>query len=190
MTWANKITIGRIILVPVFVCVFNASLSWSRGMRFIPLLVFLVAASLDILDGYMARKNQEVTQLGSILDPFADKLLMVAALFIIAFQKAESYYGNVSPLLFYLVLLREAVLILGAGVLIWFKRKLLVKPRLTGKVATFALVLLIVSVLTGINQSAIDILTVPALVVVFLSLILYLMDGIKQLHSSGNPSKF
>lgn len=184
MTRANKITIGRIILVPVFVFLLNISQSWSIGMRFIPLLVFLVAASLDILDGYLARKNQEVTRLGSMLDPFADKLLMMTALFIIVFHKLDSFYGSVSPLLFYVVLLRELVLIIGAGVLILFKRKIVVKPRMVGKAATFVLVLLIVAVLAGLNQIIIDILTFPASLFIFISLILYIMDGIKQLYST------
>ncbi len=181
MTWANKITIGRIILIPVFVFLLKASQSWSMAMRFIPLLVFLVAALLDILDGYLARKNQQVTRLGSILDPFADKLLMMTALFIVVFEKLDSFYGTVSPVLFYLVLLRESILIIGAGVLIIFKRKILVKPRLVGKAATFVLAVLIVSVLAGLNQIIIDLLTFPASLLVFISLILYIMDGIKQL---------
>lgn len=186
MTWANKITVGRIILVPVFVFLLNASQSWPMGMRFIPLLSFLIAASLDILDGYLARKNQEVTRLGTMLDPLADKLLMMTALFIVVFQKLDSFYGSVSPVLFYLVLLRELILILGAGVLIMFKRKILVKPRLVGKAATFVLVLLIVAVLAGLNQIIIDLMTFPASLFVFLSLILYIMDGIKQLCRTDN----
>jgi len=199
MTRANKITVGRIILVPVFVFLLNASQSWSMGLRFIPLLVFLIAASLDVLDGYLARKNQEVTRLGSILDPFADKLLMMTALFIVVFQKLDSFYGSVSPFLFYLVLFREMILIFGAGVLFLLKRKILVKPRPVGKAATFVLVLLIVAVLAGLDQIMIDMLTYPASLFVFLSLILYIMDGIKQLCSnyerslkpeiSGNPMK-
>lgn len=184
MTRANKITIGRIILVPVFVFLLNASQSWPIRMRLIPLLVFLIAASLDILDGYLARKNQEVTRLGSMLDPFADKLLMMTALFIVAFQKLDSFYGSVSPVLFYLVLLRELILIIGAGILVLLKRKIQVKPRLVGKTATFVLVVLIVAVLTGLNQIIIDLLTFPASLFVFISLILYIMDGIKQLCST------
>ncbi len=186
MTWANKITIGRIILVPVFVFLLIASQSWPIGMRFIPLLVFLIAAFLDILDGYLARKNQEVTRLGSMLDPFADKLMMISALFIVVFNKLDSFYGSVSPFLFYMVLLRELILIVGAGVLILLKREILVKPRLLGKAATFVLVLLVVAVLAGLNQTIIDVLILPAFLFVFLSLILYIMDGIKQLRSTDN----
>jgi len=188
MTRANKITIGRIILVPVFVFLLNASQSWPIRMRLIPLLVFLIAASLDILDGYLARKNQEVTRLGSILDPLADKLLMMTALFIVAFQKLDSFYGSVSPVLFYLVLLRELILIIGAGILVLLKRKIQVKPRLVGKTATFVLVVLIVAVLTGLNQIIIDLLTFPASLFVFISLILYIMDGIKQLCSTDKKT--
>jgi len=186
MTWANKITIGRIILVPVFVFLLIASQSWPMGMRFIPLLVFLIAASLDILDGYLARKNQEVTRLGSMLDPFADKLMMITALFFVVFNKLDSFYGSVSPILFYMVLLRELILIVGAGVLILLKREILVKPRLLGKAATFVLVMLVVAVLAGLNQTIIDVLVLPAFLFVFLSLILYIMDGIKQLRCTDN----
>ena len=106
--------------------------------------------------------KSEVTRLGSILDPLADKLLMMTALFIVAFQKLDSFYGSVSPVLFYLVLLRELILIIGAGILVLLKRKIQVKPRLVGKTATFVLVVLIVAVLTGLNQIIIDLLTFPA----------------------------
>ena len=188
MTRANKITIGRILLVPVFVYLLTAGQDWHPGLRFIPLLVFLIAASLDILDGYLARKNQEVTRLGSVLDPFADKLLMMAALSIVVFQKLDSFYGTVSPVLFYVVLLRELILIFGAGVLVLFKKKVVVKPRLVGKAATFVLVLLVVAVLSGSNQSVINILTIPAWVLVFLSLVFYIKDGIMQLVSPEKAS--
>ncbi len=73
----NSVTLSRIALIPVFVVLmFEAD-----PMRdFWAALVFLVAAVTDFVDGYLARKNNEVTALGKLLDPIADKLLIIAGL--------------------------------------------------------------------------------------------------------------
>ncbi|HEX3020403.1 MAG TPA: CDP-alcohol phosphatidyltransferase family protein [Chitinispirillaceae bacterium] len=181
MTWANRISIGRILLIPVFVFLLNECQKWSSFFQFLPLQVFIIAASLDVLDGYLARKNNEVTSLGSILDPLADKLLMITVLFIFVFRNKSLFYASIPPVLFYMVLLREIILILGAGILILFNKKLIVKPRFVGKVATFLQVLLIASVLAGFKQSVIFFLTVPACLFVFISLIFYILDGVRQI---------
>ncbi len=77
MTLANKITIFRILLIPVFMAFLLADnpLAFLTGV-----IIFIIAASTDILDGYLARKQEEVTILGKFLDPLADKLLITAAL--------------------------------------------------------------------------------------------------------------
>lgn len=78
MGLANKITITRILLIPVFMIFLLV-----RVIPYGPLiaaLIFILAASTDGLDGYVARKNKEVTNFGKFLDPLADKLLISSAL--------------------------------------------------------------------------------------------------------------
>ena len=77
MNLANRVTLARIFLVPVFLTV--VSLKFSYG-DYLAAGVFILAASTDGLDGYIARKHKQVTVLGKFMDPLADKLLISAAL--------------------------------------------------------------------------------------------------------------
>ena len=94
----NFITLTRILLIPVFVVLFatptpNRSLSAA--------LVFAVAAVTDLLDGYLARRNGQVTTLGQLLDPIADKLLVLSALILLV------NIDRVSALVAILIIARE-----------------------------------------------------------------------------------
>lgn len=89
MNLANKITIARIFLVPVvlFFLLVNVNLGSFTLSDFtitytqvIAVLIFIIAASTDGVDGYIARKNNLVTNLGKLLDPLADKLLVASVL--------------------------------------------------------------------------------------------------------------
>jgi len=73
----NSLTLLRIFLVPLLVVVL---LTKFNGREYIALLIFLVAAATDLLDGYFARRYKQVTRLGTLLDPIADKLLISSAL--------------------------------------------------------------------------------------------------------------
>ncbi|WP_458125970.1 CDP-diacylglycerol--glycerol-3-phosphate 3-phosphatidyltransferase [Paenibacillus sp. Z3-2] len=75
MNLANKITLARIALIPLFmICFLN------QPSVMIALIIFAVAAGTDKLDGYVARKYNQITNLGKLLDPLADKLLIAVAL--------------------------------------------------------------------------------------------------------------
>ena len=77
MNLANKLTMMRIILVPIFL-IFIA-LNWEYGV-YVATAVFIIAAITDKLDGYIARSRNEITTFGKFMDPLADKLLTVSAL--------------------------------------------------------------------------------------------------------------
>lgn len=77
MNLPNALTLLRIILIPVFVVFLLIRIPYGD---YIAALVFIVAALTDSLDGYLARKWKQVTKLGIILDPLADKLMITAAL--------------------------------------------------------------------------------------------------------------
>ena len=80
MNLPNKLTILRIILVPVFMFFLILSNDYPQYAQISALIVFIIAASTDGLDGYLARKNNIITTFGKIIDPLADKLLISAAL--------------------------------------------------------------------------------------------------------------
>ena len=74
MNVPNKLTLLRIILVPIFMC------AYLLGLKYTSATVFIVAAITDWADGYLARKNHLITNFGKFMDPLADKLLVTAAL--------------------------------------------------------------------------------------------------------------
>lgn len=80
MNLPNRLTLARIFLVPVFLVI--VSLRFKYG-DYIAAAVFILAASTDGLDGYIARKKKQVTRLGKLMDPLADKLLVSAALILL-----------------------------------------------------------------------------------------------------------
>ena len=87
MNLANKLTILRMVLVPIIVIIpfFNISGSlWGVPLTYIIMdIIFIIASLTDKLDGYLARKNNEITNFGKFLDPIADKILVVSAMLIL-----------------------------------------------------------------------------------------------------------
>jgi len=82
---ANAITIARILLIPVFLVLLLSGIPEPYG-DIAAAAVFILAAATDKLDGYVARRNEQITTLGQFLDPLADKLLIAAALLALVSQ--------------------------------------------------------------------------------------------------------
>jgi len=82
---ANVITISRILLIPVFLVLLLSGIPEPYG-DIAAAAVFILAAATDKLDGYVARRNKQITTLGQFLDPLADKLLIAAALIALVSQ--------------------------------------------------------------------------------------------------------
>jgi CDP-diacylglycerol--glycerol-3-phosphate 3-phosphatidyltransferase len=82
---ANVITISRILLIPVFLVLLLSGIPEPYG-DIAAAAVFILAAATDKLDGYVARRNKQITTLGQFLDPLADKLLIAAALIALVGQ--------------------------------------------------------------------------------------------------------
>ncbi len=94
----NLITLTRILLIPVFVLLFVTP---TPDRSLTAAIVFVVAAFTDLLDGYLARRNGQVTTLGQLLDPIADKLLVLSALILLV------NVDRVSALVAILIIARE-----------------------------------------------------------------------------------
>ncbi|HEY2435111.1 MAG TPA: CDP-diacylglycerol--glycerol-3-phosphate 3-phosphatidyltransferase [Vicinamibacterales bacterium] len=84
MNLPNALTVGRIFLVPLLVVVlltkFEGRVILGMRKELVGAAIFGIAALTDVLDGYLARRRKQVTTLGQLMDPFADKLLITAAL--------------------------------------------------------------------------------------------------------------
>lgn len=92
MNLPNKITVSRILLIPIFVIVMMFDFNWGNMTlfgaempvhHFVGAMIFIVASCTDWIDGYFARKLNLVTNLGKFLDPLADKLLVTSAFLIL-----------------------------------------------------------------------------------------------------------
>ncbi len=93
MTKANIITLLRILLVPIFIVILLTEMDNKEIIAFV---VFLFASVSDAIDGYIARKFDQVTDLGKFLDPIADKLLISAALVaLVSLGEIETWAASV-----------------------------------------------------------------------------------------------
>src|SRR5512134_6493 len=87
MTTANKVTIMRILLIPFFVVeVIYYMKTGNEVHRLVSVLAFAVAAICDGVDGYIARRFNQRSELGAMLDPLADKLLLVSGIVLLSFD--------------------------------------------------------------------------------------------------------
>ena len=94
----NLLTLSRILLIPVFVLLFWAP---TPGRSLAAAVVFVIAAVTDLLDGYLARRRSQVTKLGRLLDPIADKLLVLSGLILLV------QYQRVAAVIAILIIARE-----------------------------------------------------------------------------------
>jgi CDP-diacylglycerol--glycerol-3-phosphate 3-phosphatidyltransferase len=195
MTTANKITVVRILMIPVFVTMAiyygqsiqrGAPLEWQR---FTAIVIFLVAAASDGLDGYIARRYKQRSTLGAILDPIADKGLLLSAIITLSISNwsdIDPEYGRFPAWFPVLVITRDAVILVGAGVLHLLNGKVQVRPSWTGKVATVLQMAAIAWVMLQLHFLPLLYVVIIAGVFTFISGIIYVMDGVRQLQAEGH----
>ena len=126
-TIPNLLSFLRILLIPVFVTLIIRPSTTTWG-----LILFAIVMATDWVDGWVARRTGQVTELGKILDPTADRLAIAAGLIALVIRGAFPLWAAL------LVLVRDvAILIVGAVVLV--RRHIQIDVRMIGKVATFTL---------------------------------------------------
>lgn len=103
MSWANRLTLLRVLLIPVFLLFMYIPM---QNAYLYAAIVFFIASMTDILDGYVARREKKVTVFGKVFDPIADKLLVLAALVILTEVK-------LLPSIITIVLVAREILISG-----------------------------------------------------------------------------
>lgn len=133
LTVPNLLSVIRILLIPVFAVLFNnGDYGWA---------VFVLALSglSDFFDGKIARKFNQISALGKILDPIADKLsqITIAIMFYITFSNSSDETVKTFSWIFLVFLIKEAVMVVGGAIMIMFGLKP-VAAELPGKIATFA----------------------------------------------------
>ncbi len=142
MTFASKITITRILMVPVFAVLaaaYGKSVSVGRpdeALRWFALAFFVTAAVTDGLDGWVARRFNQKSAFGAFIDPIADKLLLLTGVVTLSLVD-WSVPGWRLPLWFaVIVVLRDCIILGGISYLHLTGRKVRIAPHWTGKVCT------------------------------------------------------
>jgi cardiolipin synthase (CMP-forming) len=191
MTTANKVTIFRILLIPFFVVeVLYYMKTGNETYRWFAITAFLAAAVCDGVDGFIARRFNQRSELGAILDPLADKLLLVSG--IILFSLNDSHLGEIPLWLTGTIIGRDLVVLIGMVVIQMTVGKVKVRPRAPGKIATVLQMLCIVWILfKWDNRSGglwFSIWTIGAAAFTGVSGLLYVWDGMKQLSSHPTSS--
>ncbi len=142
LNWANRITIIRILLIVPFVsCMLKIndpalSQPMQNTMRYISIVIFLIIAGSDVLDGYLARVKGQVTRLGSFLDPTADKLLMTCACLLLASNRASIPDFKLPPTVVVLIIGKDLFLLIGFLIVYFITLKVRIIPVPIGKIAT------------------------------------------------------
>ena len=108
-TIPNVLTIIRIILIPVFVVLFFH----EEEIRVASLCVFCAASLTDMLDGYLARKLNQITDFGKLFDPLADKLMVLTAMVLQTRWTSAPTWGPLPPVAVIIVAVKELVMVLG-----------------------------------------------------------------------------
>ncbi len=145
MSIPNYLTLFRILLTPVFFISLVSYTPEKEGFRLIALAIFVVAALTDALDGLLARFLKQRTALGQMLDPLADKILLVSAFIGLLFVPTLPFRP---PLWITItIIFRDMILLFGFLTLNFAAVKIEVQPNLWGKLTTVSQMLLLCFIL-------------------------------------------
>jgi CDP-diacylglycerol--glycerol-3-phosphate 3-phosphatidyltransferase len=163
----NFLTLVRICLIPVFVVVFLAP---TPNRSWVAAVIFTVAAVTDLLDGYIARRTGQVTKLGKLLDPIADKLLVLSALILLV------NIDRVSALVALLIIARElavtGIRAIAAG------ERFIIPAETTGKYKmALQVVAIVLLILEGTGLTEFGNLHLAGTATLYLSLVLGYVSG-------------
>jgi CDP-diacylglycerol--glycerol-3-phosphate 3-phosphatidyltransferase/cardiolipin synthase len=191
MTFATKLTVLRLVLVPVFAFL---AISYGLGtvagapdeaLRRAAFWVFVTAAATDGIDGWIARHFNQKSELGAFLDPIADKALVLSALLILTFFD-WGVEGWRIPLWFAaLVVLRDSVILAGIRVMWSARKNVVIRPHWTGKVCTFFLFVVLGWVMLRVTELSPVYPCAFAAVFILLSMLEYIRQGLRIMRGSG-----
>lgn len=171
---ANMITILRMMLIPVFIM---TVMYHKLNLAFV---IFVIAAATDGLDGYIARVRKERTQLGRILDPVADKMLIISAFVSFSLVSGLPGYLKMPVYVPIIIISRDVFILLGAVVIYLLTQNLEIKPSILGKITTFFQMLTVISLLLRFVYSCW--IWNAAVVLTVISGLDYLRIGAKQVN--------
>ncbi|MBQ9886073.1 MAG: CDP-diacylglycerol--glycerol-3-phosphate 3-phosphatidyltransferase [Lachnospiraceae bacterium] len=175
MNIPNKLTLMRVCLIPVFLLFMLTNIGGEAG-RYIALVIFCVASLTDFLDGYLARKNNQVTNFGKFMDPLADKLLVCSALICFVAN------GQLPAWIVIVIIARE--FIISGFRLVASDAGVVIAASYWGKFKTTAQLLMIILLILDIKA-----LYIPTQVVIYIALALTVISLIDYIVKNINVIK-
>jgi len=178
MTLANRITFARLAMTPVFATLLFMYSPEREWMRPVGLSVYVVAALSDMLDGWIARRFNQRSELGARLDPMADKLMVNLGFIFVA---SNPHFDPGIPLWFpVIVLVRDLILVLGATLITEYIGAFSVHPHIIGKLTTAFHMAALIGVLLALPFMHYFLLV--TVVVTVLSLLDYIVSAAWAVH--------
>lgn len=187
MTLPNQITIARILMIPVFVVLAiyygktAAAGHPDEHLRLATIAVFLAAALSDGIDGWIARRYRLKSRLGAILDPIADKGLMLTAIITLSVTRWPYELPVWYPVL---VIARDIMIVTGCGLLRILNDHLEVRPSLLGKASTFLQMLTVAVVMLQWRYCE-PVVWISG-IITLVSGFAYMAEGIRLLQAGGH----
>ncbi len=164
MNLPNKLTVLRVIAVPIFVILFMNKHFWTA------ILVFSLASITDLLDGKIARSRGLVTNFGKIMDPLADKILVYSAFSLMV-------ANGMIPAWVLIVILAREFTVSGMRT-VAASEGIVIAAAMSGKIKTVLQMLSVIALLL-LNAIASTVLTVTAYVLLYASLVMTVFSGIE-----------
>jgi CDP-diacylglycerol--glycerol-3-phosphate 3-phosphatidyltransferase len=161
------LTLSRVVAIPLFIIV-------TPGHNLLGALVFAVASLTDFLDGYLARRSGEVTTFGIILDPIADKFLVIAALILLVDMARISVWVAV------IIIVRE--FLVTALRVVALSRDIVIKAETGGKLKTASQVTAIIALILDRVVFGVDLYDL-GIVLIWVSIVLSVVSGVQYMVS-------
>jgi len=206
MSWPNRITIGRILLiVPFVIAMLHINdPRYSPWSRYTALIIFLVMAISDGLDGWMARRNDCITRLGTFLDPLADKLLITCACLLLAAEKTSVAGMKLPDAVVVIIIGKDLYTTLGFLIIFLVTSEMKIVPAAAGKWSTTLQLAMVVATLLspditplfGYYSYLVQGIWWATVVMAILTIVIYTRNGTRYLneyeqrmknHTLGSP---
>jgi len=175
MNTANKITILRILLIPVFMIVLMLQLKYSDIAAS---LIFAIAAATDGVDGYVARRYNQITDFGKFMDPLADKLLIATALICLVSM------GRIAAYMAVIIIARE--FIVTSLRIVAISKGVVIAAEMTGKIKTVIQILATVCSLLFYGEEFTIVNWSAGYIAMFIATIFTIYSGVVYLKKNWN----
>jgi cardiolipin synthase len=146
LNWANRITLFRFMLIAPFVVLLRHQQD-NDSYRRLALVIFVIMGVSDFVDGFLARRFKLKTELGAILDPLADKIMIICAAVLLAADQSSVTGARLPDWVVIAIVGKDLWVIVGFVVVFLIIGRVHVEPTITGKLTTAAQLLMVCCIL-------------------------------------------